>query len=400
MRSVLLGRRGRIMAVRAMLDGVSGGTATNGATEIACRFAARFGGPREGQHVWADVAELVIAGGAKDLVGSMLEAAWLNGIEANARIRVPEEIGLETKPEIALAQIRAAYEVGIPRGAVLMDAGCGSDTRLRAEITALGLTYVAGIMPNTSVWAPGTAPPPPRHRSGKGRPPKLISRDARHRWPSVKALALGRPAKAWRSIIWREGTKNGLTSPYARVRVAHRYYQGTESRPEEGLLIEWPRGEFEPTKYRLPTLPESIGFARLMEFAKLRWRIERKYEKLKPEIGSSNYEGRTWRGFHHHATLCVAAYGLLASERETIHPLASASRPVVQETFRSRRLLTLRRRRFRSDVTCRIPARRCAAASSLRWGTPCLDAPVARRGSRVEDPAMYDAVVRRSSKTR
>src|SRR5204863_398409 len=95
----------------------------------------------------------------------------------------------------------------------------------------------------------------------------------------------------------------------------------------EWLLIEWPNGEQEPTKYWLSTLPENIGFARLVDLAKLRWRIERDYQELKQEVGLGHFEGRGWRGFHHHATLCIAAYGFLISERETIPPSGPGAAP-------------------------------------------------------------------------
>ena len=136
------------------------------------------------------------------------------------------------------------------------------------------------------------------------------------------ALALALPANAWRPIKWREGSADWLSSRFARlrVRVAHRDYNLTESRPEEWLLIEWPEEEKEPTKYWLSTLSEGIAFHRLVDIAKLRWRIERDYQELKQEVGLGHFEGRRWRGFHHHATLCIAAYGFLISERETIPP--------------------------------------------------------------------------------
>ena len=118
-----------------------------------------------------------------------------------------------------------------------------------------------------------------------------------------------------------------LKSRFARlrIRIAHRDFNRSEPWPEEWLLIEWPKGEEEPTKYWLATLPENIGFARLVDLAKLRWRIERDYQELKQEVGLGHFEGRGWRGFHHHATLCIAAYGFLISERETIPPSASQS---------------------------------------------------------------------------
>src|SRR6185436_14053812 len=112
-------------------------------------------------------------------------------------------------------------------------------------------------------------------------------------------------------------------SGYRRASLARAFasrieIQLTESRPEEWLLIEWPEGEDEPTKYWLSTLPETITFGRLVDLTKLRWRIERDYQDLKQEVGLGHFEGRGWRGFHHHATLCIAAYGFLVSERETI----------------------------------------------------------------------------------
>ena len=221
---------------------------------------------------------------------------------------MPKGISFKTKPRIALEQLQWACAAGLRRGVVLMDTGYGADTDLRASITTLGLTYVAGIMPQTSVWAPGTWPLPAKTWSGQGRPPKLIRRDAEHHPISVKALARGLPARAWRTIEWREGTAVRLSSRFARVRVrvAHRDYWLTEPRPEEWLLIEWAPGESEPTKYWLSTLPDNISFPRVVDLAKLRWRIERDYQDLKQEVGLGHFEGRGWRGFHHHATLCIA----------------------------------------------------------------------------------------------
>ena len=104
-----------------------------------------------------------------------------------------------------------------------------------------------------------------------------------------------------------------------RVHVASKHERPAKA-TKEWLLIEWPEGEDEPTKYWLSTLPRNIPFLDLVDAAKLRWRVERDYQELKQEVGLGHYEGRGWRGFHHHATLCIAAYGFLISERETIPP--------------------------------------------------------------------------------
>jgi SRSO17 transposase len=258
---------------------------------------------------------------------------WASDRKRRRKVGVPDEVTFKTKPEIALAQIRWACEAGLPRGAVLMDAGYGVDTDLRTSITALGLSYVAGIQSHTTVWAPGTDPRPPKQWSGHGRPPKLLRRDDKHKPVSVKELALSLPKRAWRKITWREGTGEKLSSRFARVRirVAHRDYWLPNARPEEWLLIEWPDGEKEPIKYWLSTLAGDIAFRRLVDIAKLRWRIERDYQELKQEVGLGHFEGRGWRGFHHHATLCIAAYGFLISERETIPPSTDrAARPFPQ----------------------------------------------------------------------
>jgi SRSO17 transposase len=258
---------------------------------------------------------------------------WAEDRKRRRKAGVPEEISFKTKPEIALEQLRWACEAGLARGVVLMDAGYGAETDLRTNITMLGLRYVAGTRPNTTVWRSGTAPLPPKRWSGRGRPPKLMRRDGKHQPISVKQLALGLPARAWRTIKWREGSTDWLSSRFARVRVcvAHRDYNLIESRPEEWLLIEWPKDDDEPTKYWLSTLPKDISFCRLVDIAKLRWRIERDYQELKQEVGLGHFEGRGWRGFHHHATLCIAAYGFLISERETIPPSGPRSTLLLSE---------------------------------------------------------------------
>jgi SRSO17 transposase len=263
-----------------------------------------------------------------------LPKEWAKDRVRRLEAGVPKEIGFKTKPAIALDQLHWACATGLPRGVVLMDAGYGTDTDLRTNVAALGLTYVAGIQPQTSVWGPGTGPRPPKSWSGQGRPPKLLRRDDAHQPTSVKKLALGLPANAWRKITWREATAERLSSRFARVRIraAHRDYRLAKSRPEEWLLIEWPENATEPIKYWLSTLPKEIAFRRFVDIAKLRWRIERDYQELKQEVGLGHFEGRGWRGFHHHATLCIAAYGFLVSERAKIPPSESRCARLFKDT--------------------------------------------------------------------
>lgn len=254
-----------------------------------------------------------------------LPEVWCQDAERCQQAGVPKEVAFQTKPDIALEQIRQAMERQVPVGVVLADAGYGKGTQFRTALTQLGLQYVVGIESNATVWEPGQQPlPAPARKPGRGAPPKRLQRNADHQPISVKQLALGLPPSAWKEIGWRQGSEETLRSRFAAVRVrpAHRDYKRTEPYPKEWLLIEWPKKESEPTKYWLSTLPEKTSLKSLVKIGKHRWIIERDYEELKQELGLGHYEGRGWRGFHHHATLCIAAYGFLISERNRFSPSA------------------------------------------------------------------------------
>ena len=255
-----------------------------------------------------------------------LPEVWVQDKKRRQATGVPQEIRFQTKPEIALQQIRTALDREIPVAPVLADAAYGNDTGFRDGLRELDLPYVVGIQSSVSVWKPGQAPLPKRKWKGNGRPPKLLRRGPRHAPISVKELALTLPPRMWRQVRWREGTRHQLRSRFAAVQVrpAHRDYWRSEPRAEEWLLMEWPKGESEPTKYWLSTLPAHTKLPDLVRLAKHRWIIERDYEELKQELGLGHYEGRGWRGFHHHATLCIAAYGFLVAERSRFSPSARA----------------------------------------------------------------------------
>ena len=154
----------------------------------------------------------------------------------------------------------------------------------------------------------------------------MLRRDEQHQPLSAKELALSLGAGDFDTVAWREGTRGKMRSRFAalRVRVAHRDYWRSQPHPEQWLPIEWPQEEKEPSKYWLSNLPASLGLRKLVATAKLRWRIERAYEELKQELGLGHFEGRNWRGFHHHATLSIAAYGFLVRERCLFPPSADS----------------------------------------------------------------------------
>ena len=296
---------------------------------------------------------------------------------------VPADLVFATKPEIALAQLRQAVAGGVPTGVVLADAGDGDETAFRDGITELGMAYAVGIRPATTVWAPGTAPLPPKPWSGRGVRPTRLRREPGHEPVAVKALATALPQEAYRRVTWREGSQTDLASRFAvlRVRPAHRDDLGTEMRAEEWLLIEWPEGEAEPTKYFLSTAPAEISLEPLVFVTKMRWRIERDYQELKQEFGLAHYEGRGWRGFHHHATLCLAAYGFLVSERlgqgSSKKNRARPETPPLPPDYVPRGRRTDSAACPRLDSNPALPPRtrhrqQASSLSLLRWGPMCV----------------------------
>jgi SRSO17 transposase len=232
---------------------------------------------------------------------------------------VPEDLRFATKPQIALAQLRALLAEGAPRHCVLADAGYGVDTAFRQALSDMGLQYAVGVTSAVVVWPPGVEPLPPKRYSGNGRPPVMPRRTARLQPMSVKALALSLPEQEFQTITWREGTNDPLSGRFAALRVRHAGGNAGKARlrPLQWLLIEWPADQEEPRKYILSTLPEDTPIEDLVSAAYQRWRIERDYQDLKQDFGLGHYEGRGWRGFHHHASLSIAAYAFLMTERLT-----------------------------------------------------------------------------------
>jgi SRSO17 transposase len=232
-----------------------------------------------------------------------LPKSWADDDKRRTKAGVPNDIAFQTKPKIALDQLAWACAAGLARGVVLMDSAYGTDASLRRGARELGLDYSAAVPARTLVEA--------------------CTKDAARM--TAEALALALPKRAWQAITWREGASEPLRSRFARVRVHARGEGCTQGEPEEWLLIEWPKKEEKPTKFWLSTLERNIAFDRLVDTTMMRWRIERDYLDLKQEVGLGHFEGRGWVGFHHHATMCIATYGFLISERGAFSPSQAQS---------------------------------------------------------------------------
>ena len=320
---------------------------------------------------------------------------WAKDQARRDKAKVPETIAFQTKPEIALEQIKAART---RRTA----SGCGADGcrlrqrhgaangdhRSRLELCRRDRSQHLGV-------AAGRRLPCRRslERVADDRR-RGCSADSTSRSRSRHSPSACRKRRGKRSLGAREpriGSPRAL--PGGRVRPAHRDNLLSELRAEEWLLIEWPEDETEPTKYWFSTLPEDIAFDRLVDLTKLRWRIERDYQELKQELGLGDYEGRGWRGFHHHATLCIAAYGFLDRRTGRPSPLRTTFLRAARAICHSRRLPTQRRRRSDPNATSQTRSRQCDDASSSLSPGPSRDALAAtRRSARRQEFPITDAV--------
>lgn len=247
---------------------------------------------------------------------------WTDDRERCRAAGVPDDVSYEPKWKLALGLIDEACAWGVRPPLTLADSGYGDTTEFRDGLTERGLIYNVAVKGTTVVWRPGVVPRSPTPPSGKpGRP--RTRPDMNGKQPlSIAELAKCLGRAAYRKVSWRDGSRGKLASHFAAVRIrrAHGHAKGEPPGEEQWLLCEWPKDEKAPTKFYLSTQPASCSLKELARTAHLRWRVERDYQDMKQEVGLDSYEGRTWRGFHHHAALCAAAHAFLALRRALFPP--------------------------------------------------------------------------------
>jgi SRSO17 transposase len=180
----------------------------------------------------------------------------------------------------------------------------------------------------TSAYPEDVAPERPRW-SGRGRPPAARYREAPS---SLRELALAAGKRASVGITWREGAGAKMHSRFLalRVRAANIELRRAAHKAEQELSVawlicEWPSDKPEPTKHWLSNLPADTALRQLVHLAKLRWRIEHDYRELKDALGLDHFEGRSYRGWHHHTTLVSVAHAFLTLERRRCPPARAAA---------------------------------------------------------------------------
>lgn len=232
--------------------------------------------------------------------------AWTDNTERRRAGGVPDALEFKTKPQLALDMMRRAVNAKLPRGVVLADSAYGTSVAFRDGIRELGLHFAVGVDPQTSVWLLDSA--------GTRSEGAASVRDV--------ASALDELGE-FRRCTWRQGTKEDLSARFAARRVVPAYddpSRAADQREELWLLVEWRDGEAEPANYFLSSLPKRWTKKQLIRSVMQRWRTERIYEDLKGELGFDHYEGRSFRGWHHHVTVVLCCYAFVVAERARRFP--------------------------------------------------------------------------------
>jgi SRSO17 transposase len=241
-----------------------------------------------------------------------LPESWAGDPQRRAEAGIADEVQFRRKWELALEMIDQARDWQLADRIVAADAGYGDVTAFREELEKRKLHYAVGVQSTTGVWV---EPPRPRRLKPKqmGRPASVLHY-GKQRPVSVREAA--QQAEGWKKIRWREGSKGWLESRFwaGRVQASHGFHEGREPGKELWLLVEWPVKTADPTKYFLCDLPAEYSLRRLVQVAKVRWKIEQDYQQLKEELGLDHYEGRSWSGWHHHVTLVMLAHSSLTLE--------------------------------------------------------------------------------------
>jgi SRSO17 transposase len=248
-----------------------------------------------------------------------LPQAWIEDEKRAREVKLPEGLVYRSQTELALELIDQMLSWEVPRLPVVGDSAYGNNYEFREQLRRRQLSYVMAVEPTTVVWTqdPNAVPVLPSPPTGRPRRyPPLASTPAPH---DLASVAKQLPKTAWKKVTWREGTRGPQRSRFAKLKVWAAHGWRAQMHPErvaEWLLVEWPEGKTEPTKYWLAQLgPGSPGLRRLVRTAHARWRIEMDYRELKEELGLDHFEGRHWLGWHHHVTLVTLAYAFLRFEQ-------------------------------------------------------------------------------------
>jgi SRSO17 transposase len=247
-----------------------------------------------------------------------LPEEWASDIKRRQTAGVPDDVVFRRKWELAIALVDRALAWGLAPRLTLADSGYGDSTAFRDALVARGCRYLVGISGEHVAWPPGSHPRQPRRQRGQRGHPKTRHRDGNRKPRAIAEIAKRLAYRSYSCPDGKGGTKTGRFA-FARVQLAEWRMKGRPPSDELWLIAEHRPGNNE-YKFYVSDLAATTTQHELARIVKLRWRVERDYQELKGEIGLDHFEGRTWRGFHHHATLCAAAHAYLALQRRLFPP--------------------------------------------------------------------------------
>jgi len=244
-----------------------------------------------------------------------LPECWIADQERRRKAGIPEEVTFQRKWELALDLIDSNLNANIPMGVIVADASYGNITEFREGLETRLLKYAVGIEGKTAFWRQETLRQAVPCKKPKGRISYRYPTDAQPE--SAREIAESLPDSAWEEITYRKGTKGLLKASFAMLRVqpAHGFRLQQPEQPMVWLLIQRTPDKDSPYDYYLSNLDETATPFYLARTIGLRWRIEMDYQTLKGQTGLDHFEGRSWRGWHHHVALSTTAFVFLLLER-------------------------------------------------------------------------------------
>ena len=225
--------------------------------------------------------------------------SWAGDASRRKEVGIPDTLVFQTKPQLALQMMRRGIADGVPKAPVLADAAYGDSSEFRKGVRQLGLDYGVGVSCTTKVWLTDSL---------------LRRRGA----PLSVADLAAQNTHLFRRTTWREGTSGRLSARFLLRRVIPYHDDGIDPsvREDVSLLMEWEDGESKPTKFHFINLPPGRRSRKqIVRLIKQRWRTERVYEDLKGELGLDHFEGRSFRGWHHHVSVALSCYSYVVAEQ-------------------------------------------------------------------------------------
>ena len=236
---------------------------------------------------------------------------------------IPPEVSHQPKYDIAADLIEQAVDADIEHACVLGDANFGRRSSFRERLRELSKPYVLALETGGLNVVAESAPvlePGPTDKRGPPRQYHTVPDDVD---PETAEDIAGQPEdEDWTDVTWSEGTKGDLTGSFywKRVRVCTDAYFGRVGKETGWLVLQRAHhsgtndGEGELAAWLCWGLDES-SLEDLVEWAHLRWTIEQYHRDIKQVLGADEFQGRTWRGFHHHMAIVMLTQAFVATHR-------------------------------------------------------------------------------------